>query len=151
MKVIELNRQPVELYKILKFEGLVDNGGEAKAVIADGRVLVNGAVETLKRKKIVSGDVIEFGSLQAQVLYVPPNVPPMESAAGEVSYGKAAQTQAATRKTATQEAVTKKGAAKKIATKKVVARKAVTKKSTPGKGTPKKGARPSLAPRRPAP
>ena len=61
MRDVEINREPVELYKILKFEGIVGSGGEAKAVIADGMVQVNGAVETRKRKKIVSGDIIVFG------------------------------------------------------------------------------------------
>lgn len=60
MNEIEITREPVELYKILKFESLVSSGGEAKMVIDQGMVLVNGEVETRKRKKIVSGDVIEF-------------------------------------------------------------------------------------------
>ncbi|QID17424.1 RNA-binding S4 domain-containing protein [Nitrogeniibacter mangrovi] len=60
MKTVELTRQPVELYKILKFEGLAASGGDAKAAVADGRVRVNGEVETRKRRQIVSGDVIEF-------------------------------------------------------------------------------------------
>jgi ribosome-associated protein len=57
---VEINKEPVELYKILKFEGLVQSGGEAKLVIANGHVLVNGEVETRKRKKIMGGDTIEF-------------------------------------------------------------------------------------------
>ena len=61
MRVVEITKQPVELYKILKFEGLASSGGEAKLVIADGQVKVNGVVELRKRKKIVSGDIIEFG------------------------------------------------------------------------------------------
>jgi ribosome-associated protein len=61
MRVVEVLKQPVELYKILKFEGMVGSGGEAKMVIGDGMVRVNGEVETRKRKKIVSGDIIEFG------------------------------------------------------------------------------------------
>lgn len=60
MKEIEITQEPVELYKILKFESIVSSGGEAKAVIDDGQVLVNGLVETRKRKKIISGDIIEF-------------------------------------------------------------------------------------------
>jgi len=60
MRVVEISREPVELYKILKFEGMVATGGEAKQVIAEGQVLVNGKVETRKRKKIVTGDTIEF-------------------------------------------------------------------------------------------
>jgi len=60
MKAIEVSKEPVELFKILKFEGLAASGGEAKALIADGQVLVNGQVETRKRKQIVAGDIIEF-------------------------------------------------------------------------------------------
>ncbi len=59
-RVVEINRQPIELFKILKFEGLVGSGGEAKVVIQDGQVRLNGKVETQKSKKILSGDVIEF-------------------------------------------------------------------------------------------
>jgi len=60
MKEVEISKQPVELFKILKYEGLVSSGGEAKAVIDDGQVTVNGETETRKRKKIVAGDTIEF-------------------------------------------------------------------------------------------
>ncbi len=61
MREVQIIKEPVELYKILKFEGLVSSGGEAKSVIAEGQVQLNGEVETRKRKKIVSGDIIEFG------------------------------------------------------------------------------------------
>lgn len=60
MRVVEITSEPVELYKILKFEGMVASGGEAKQLISEGYVLVNGKVETRKRKKIVAGDTIEF-------------------------------------------------------------------------------------------
>ncbi len=61
MRVVGISKEPVELYKIPKFEGMAASGGEAKLVIAEGLVLVNGKVETRKRKKIVAGDIIEFG------------------------------------------------------------------------------------------
>jgi ribosome-associated protein len=67
MRHVDINREPVELYKILKFEGMVASGGAAKLVIANGEVTVNGAVETRKRRKIVGGDVIVFGSETLQV------------------------------------------------------------------------------------
>jgi len=60
MREVIIRREPVELYKILKFEGLVESGGEAKAVIEQGLVSVNGEVERRKRRKIVSGDVLGF-------------------------------------------------------------------------------------------
>ena len=62
MNNIEINQEPIALYQILKLEALVSSGGEAKVAIDDGRVLVNGEVETRRRKKIMSGDIIEFES-----------------------------------------------------------------------------------------
>jgi ribosome-associated protein len=61
MKEVKITREPIELHKLLKFEGLAASGGEAKAMIAAGRVLLNGVLETQKRKKLVSGDCIEIG------------------------------------------------------------------------------------------
>ena len=60
MREVEISKEPIELFKLLKFEGMAESGGEAKAVIAEGQVQVNGKVETRKRKQIVSGDVVEF-------------------------------------------------------------------------------------------
>ena len=68
MKQAHINQQPIELYKILKLEALVGSGGEAKAVIAQGLVTVNGVVELQKRKKIVAGDVISFNQDSMQVV-----------------------------------------------------------------------------------
>lgn len=67
MRKVQITREPVELYKILKFEGLVTTGGEAKLLIGDGQVTVNGEIETRKRRKIVDGDTIEFGPEKMQV------------------------------------------------------------------------------------
>ena len=67
MRVVEITREPVELYKILKFESMVASGGEAKQVIAAGMVLVNGEVETRKRRKIVAGDTIRFEGDQVRI------------------------------------------------------------------------------------
>jgi ribosome-associated protein len=60
MRDVEITTEPVELYKILKFEGLVASGAEAKSAIEEGLVRVNGEIETRKRKKMLSGDTIEF-------------------------------------------------------------------------------------------
>ena len=70
MREVEITREPVELYKILKFEGMVNSGGQAKSVIEDGLVTLNGKVETQKRKKIMSGDVISIWDETIKV-YVP--------------------------------------------------------------------------------
>lgn len=66
--VIELNRQPVELCKLLKIANLVSGGGEAKIVISEGYVLLNGEVEYQKRKKVYHEDVIEFNGELVQLL-----------------------------------------------------------------------------------
>jgi ribosome-associated protein len=60
MHIITINFEPVELFKILKFESIVGSGGEAKKRIAEGFVSVNGEVETRKSRKMMSGDTIEF-------------------------------------------------------------------------------------------
>ncbi len=67
MREVEITKEPVELYKILKFEGMVNSGGQAKSVIDDGLVTLNGKVETQKRKKIMSGDVITLWDETIQV------------------------------------------------------------------------------------
>jgi ribosome-associated protein len=70
MRDVILSKPAVELYKILKFEGLISSGGEAKAAIDAGLVKVNGQVETRKRRQINAGDIIQFGAekLQMRVL-----------------------------------------------------------------------------------
>ncbi|GAB6142669.1 hypothetical protein JCM12294_01060 [Desulfocicer niacini] len=65
---VVLNQEPVELYKILKFENLVLSGGEAKYVITEGLVMVNGEVETRKRKKIFAGDIVQFQEEQLHLV-----------------------------------------------------------------------------------
>jgi ribosome-associated protein len=67
MRDIEIHREPIDLYKLLKFEGLVSSGGEGKAVIDQGLVVVNGEIETRKRRKIISGDVVEYAGEQFRI------------------------------------------------------------------------------------
>ncbi|NOX50590.1 MAG: RNA-binding S4 domain-containing protein [Gammaproteobacteria bacterium] len=62
VRLVEISKEPVELYKILKFEGMVASGGQAKLAVAAGQVLVNGKIETQRRKKIIVGDTIEFNN-----------------------------------------------------------------------------------------
>ncbi len=61
MREVKLNKEPVELFKLIKFEGLASSGGEAKQMIENQQVRVNGEIETRKRKKIMAGDVITVG------------------------------------------------------------------------------------------
>ena len=57
----------IELYKILKRENMAASGGEAKFMISEGMVQVNGQVETRKRRKTVDGDLVECNGEQVRV------------------------------------------------------------------------------------
>lgn len=70
-RIVYITHAPVELYKVLKFENFASSGGEAKHMIADGLVRVNGRVETRKRKKILPGDVIEIYGCWLEIQMVP--------------------------------------------------------------------------------
>ncbi|MCS6203945.1 RNA-binding S4 domain-containing protein [Shewanella baltica] len=58
----------IELYKILKVQGMSNAGGEAKHFIEEGQVTVNGEVETRKRKKIIAGDIVSFNGESVQII-----------------------------------------------------------------------------------
>ena len=60
MEIIKLRDDFIKLGQALKAAGLVDSGVEAKIVIKDGLVKVNGSVECQRGKKLVDGDVVEF-------------------------------------------------------------------------------------------
>jgi ribosome-associated protein len=66
-RIVELEQLPIELAKLLKYEGLVATGGEAKLLITEGHVRVNGEVETRKGKKINAGDVVSLGSERIKI------------------------------------------------------------------------------------
>lgn len=57
----------IELHKLLKITGLALSGGEAKALIADGQVTVDGVVELRKRCKIQPGQVVAFAGSEIRV------------------------------------------------------------------------------------
>jgi ribosome-associated protein len=56
---ITVREVPIELCQFIKFGGLTESGGEAKQLISEGLVLLNGVVETQKRKKLAAGDVVK--------------------------------------------------------------------------------------------
>lgn len=58
--IVQLDKLPIELYALLKLEGIAQSGGQAKHFISEGLVHLNGEVETRKRKKIISGDRIQI-------------------------------------------------------------------------------------------
>ena len=60
MESIHLKDEFIKLGQALKAAGLVESGVEAKLVIQDGQVKVNGQVEYQRGKKLVAGDIVEF-------------------------------------------------------------------------------------------
>ena len=60
MEVIHLREDYIKLGQALKAAGLVESGVDAKFVIQDGLVKVNGQIEVQRGKKLVAGDVVEF-------------------------------------------------------------------------------------------
>lgn len=67
MEIIKLKEDYIKLGQALKAAGLVDSGVEAKFVIQDGLVLVNGNVELQRGKKLVDGDIVEFEDNQIKI------------------------------------------------------------------------------------
>ena len=57
---VTIKTEFIKLGQVLKLAGLVDSGVEAKIVIQDGKVKVNGAVETQRGKKIVNNDKVSY-------------------------------------------------------------------------------------------
>jgi ribosome-associated protein len=55
---LSVGDRPINLTQVLKLSGWVMHGGEAKALIAEGRVRVNGEVETRKRRQMTVGDTV---------------------------------------------------------------------------------------------
>lgn len=60
MEKISINTEFIKLDALLKFAAAVGTGGEAKTVIAEGLVKVNGEVCTMRGKKLRPGDKVEF-------------------------------------------------------------------------------------------
>lgn len=61
MNKISISTEFIKLDALLKFSNLVSSGGEAKILIADGQVSVNGEVCLMRGKKIRPGDTVSLG------------------------------------------------------------------------------------------
>ena len=68
MEKIAINTEFIKLDSLLKFAALVGTGGEAKFVIAEGMVKVNGEVCTMRGKKIRAGDKVSFADAEIKVV-----------------------------------------------------------------------------------
>jgi len=69
METIIITTEYIKLQDLLKFAAAVETGGEAKLVIQEGDVTVNGEVCTMRGKKIRPGDVVSFNGQTLTVAY----------------------------------------------------------------------------------
>lgn len=60
MQTFKIKDDFIKLGQALKAAGFVESGVDAKFAVQDGMVKVNGAVETQRGKKLISGDVVEY-------------------------------------------------------------------------------------------
>lgn len=67
METIKIKDEFIKLGQLLKLAGFVDSGVDAKYVIQDGLVKVNGEIDTRRGRKIVAGDVVEFEGKKVKV------------------------------------------------------------------------------------
>ena len=68
METIKLRDEFIKLGQALKAANLVEDGVEAKYVIQDGEVLVNGEVDTRRGRKLYDGDVISFHGEEIKIV-----------------------------------------------------------------------------------
>ena len=67
MDVIRLRDAYIKLGQALKAAGLVDSGAEAKEVITEGAVRVNGETDTRRGRKLYAGDIITFNGEEVKI------------------------------------------------------------------------------------
>lgn len=67
VREIKIDTDFIKLDSLLKYAGLVGTGGEAKILIQEGQVLVNGEVETRRGRKVHKGDLVD---LEGQIIEV---------------------------------------------------------------------------------
>lgn len=69
METITITTEFIKLQDLMKFADMVSSGGEAKVLIQEGEVSVNGEVCLQRGKKIRPGDVVSFQERQCTVAY----------------------------------------------------------------------------------
>ena len=67
METIHIKDDFIKLGQALKLAGLVDSGVDAKFVIQDGLVKVNGEVDERRGRKLYDGDIVEFEGKQIKI------------------------------------------------------------------------------------
>ena len=69
MNTIEITTEYIKLQDLLKLAGLTYTGGQAKVMVQEGLVTVNGEVCTMRGRKIRPGDTVEFEGKTLEVRY----------------------------------------------------------------------------------
>ena len=69
MNTIEITTEYIKVQDLLKLAGLTYTGGEAKVMVQEGLVTVNGEVCTMRGRKIRPGDTVEFEGKTLEVRY----------------------------------------------------------------------------------
>ena len=64
---VPIRDESIRLGQFLKLANLIESGSDAKPLLADGRVAVNGEVETRRGRQLVPGDVVTLGPASARV------------------------------------------------------------------------------------
>ena len=67
MRVIKLREEFIKLGLALKAVGFVESGVEAKDVIQNGLVLVNGEIDTRRGRKLYDGDIVVFDGEEIKI------------------------------------------------------------------------------------
>lgn len=71
METVYITTEYIKLEGFLKLANLVMSGGEAKLLIQDGYVKVNGETCLMRGKKLREGDKVSFRGVEVQVAYAP--------------------------------------------------------------------------------
>lgn len=67
MEIIKLRDEFIKLGQALKAANLVGDGVEAKFVIQDGLVKVNGEVDTRRGRKLYDGDLVSYNGMEIRI------------------------------------------------------------------------------------
>lgn len=68
MKDVEINTRYIKIGQLLKHAGVCSSGTEAKFIILEGDVTLNGVTEKQRGKKVVKGDIIETRGVSIKVV-----------------------------------------------------------------------------------
>lgn len=65
---VKINTEYIKLDQFLKYQGIASTGGEAKILISEGEIKVNGSVEHLRGKKLKPQDIVEYHNTKFKIV-----------------------------------------------------------------------------------